>query len=197
MTRRTTWCLATLLAVPGIGAAQQPAPAWRFGLGAAQTWFSAAAVSVSDTRFSPSPGITVGAEVARQFGPWQLLAGADNRPAVLRAADSATVIEVRGVPLSRAGLRLGAGRELRLGHGVQLNVTGILRGDLWSLADDEQRFRPGGEFGLALHLNAGRLRIEQRVTAGLSASPFTARDLPEGYERRMLRWVGVGIGVGL
>jgi hypothetical protein len=48
-----------------------------------------------------------------------------------------------------------------------------------------------------LRFDAGALAIENRLTIGLSGSPFDTADLPDGYRRNSLKWMEVGVGVRL
>jgi hypothetical protein len=186
-----------LLAVPGTGAAQQPG-GWRLTASTAQTWFGAAAENDA-TRFGPSSGLGVGLGIIRQLRQWEVGLELEVQPAVLRAADSASAIEVPSVSFGRSGAALVVTRTIvHVGRATVVGGAGM-RADAWTLTAEDTRLRSGGELRLGIRLDAGPFRIDNMVTAGQSASPFEPDDLPEGYRKRALRWIGAGmvVSVGL
>ena len=190
--RMLSCALVLLAAVPLRGAAQQAG--WRADVSLGQLRFGSAAQDGS-TRFQPSPGLVTSLGVTRAAGRWEFTFAADHRPSVLRAADSTTVIEVPGAGMRRVGLVLGAGRRVAR-WGTAAFVAGArLRADVWSLSESDNRFRPGGELQMGMRLDAGPFALTNALTAGMSASPLTDGDLPEGYRRHRLTWLVLSAGV--
>ncbi|HYC32606.1 MAG TPA: hypothetical protein VEB59_10000, partial [Gemmatimonadales bacterium] len=111
-------------------------------------------------------------------------------------ANDAVAIRDRTADLSRYRAGLAVERRLaRLGNGlVFAEVEPTL--DLWSL-DGETRTRFGIQAGVTVRLPLGGLELEQRLVAGLSASPLEAADLGGEFALRALRVVGFGAGVRL
>lgn len=196
MSIRTYLCaILMLLAVPKSGMAQQPGP-WRITGTAGQTWFGPAAES-DGTRFAPSSGFGLGFGVSRTQSQWEIGLALESRPSVLRASDTASVVQIASVSFRRSSAVLGAARMV--GHaGKAAFIAGAgLRADMWTLSEADNRLRLGGEMRLGLRLDAGPFLVENSVQAGMSASPLDADDLPEGYRKRTLRWIGVGMTVSV
>ncbi|HET7109319.1 MAG TPA: hypothetical protein VFI41_00490 [Gemmatimonadales bacterium] len=194
MNKRASVCAALfLLAAPKSGAAQQAA-GWAISGSVAQTWFSHAATGES-TDFGPSPGLTVGVGFTRHFAKWEASLVADNAPSVLRASDSVSVLQISALSFGRTGLAFLLGRTLSRAGSASVIAGAGVRLDAWSLPEEEHRWRAGGEVHAALRFDAGALAIENRLTVGLSGSPFDAADLPGGYRRETLKWMEVGLGV--
>lgn len=197
MPRASLGACLMLLAVPVTGAAQQPG-GWRLTASTAQTWFGAAAENDA-TRFGPSPGLGMDLGIIRQLRQWEVGLELGVQPAVLRAADSASVIEIPSVSFGRSGAALVVARTIAHVGRAAVVGGGGLRADAWTLTAEETRFRLGGELRLGIRLDAGFFRIDNVVSAGRSASPFERADLPEGYRKRPLRWISAGmvVSVGL
>lgn len=193
MSKRTMCAALVLLAVPSPGAAQQPA-AWVVSASTGQTWFGTAATGEA-TDFGPSPGLTVSLGVTRRFDRWEASLGADNRPSVLRASDSISVLQISSLSFGRTGLTLTLGRMLARAGSASVIAGGGVRVDGWTLPEDEHRWRAGAEAYAALRFDTGAMVFENRASLGLSGSPFDAADLPEGYRRHTLTWMQVGVGV--
>ncbi|HET7604354.1 MAG TPA: hypothetical protein VFK36_15120 [Gemmatimonadales bacterium] len=193
MSKRTMCAALLLLAVPGIGAAQQPR-GWVVSGSAGQAWFSEAATGEA-TDFRPSPGLTVSLGVTRRFAKWEVSLMADTRPSVLRASDSVSVIQLSSLSFGRTGLTLTLGRTLARTGSASVVAGAGMRLDGWTLPEDGHRWRAGAEAHGAVRLGLGAVTVENRLTLGLSGSPFDAADLPDGYERRVLRWMEVDIGL--
>ncbi len=196
MSMRTYLCaILTLLAVPISGSAQQPG-AWRITGSAEQTWFGPAAEN-DGTRFAPSSGFGLGLGISRSQSQWEMRLDLESRPSVLRASDSASVVQIASVSFGRSSAVLGAARVVaHVGRAAVVAGAG-LRADLWTLSEADNRLRLGGEMRTGLRFDAGPFLVENSVRAGLSASPLDAGDLPEGYRRRALRWIGVGMTVSV
>lgn len=194
MSMRTYLCaILLLLAVPMSGSAQQPG-AWRITGSAGQTWFGPAAES-DGTRFAPSSGFGLGLGISRTLSQWEMGLDLESRPSVLRASDTASVIQIASVSFGRSSAVLGAARVVGyVGRAAFIAGAG-LRTDLWTLSEADNRLRLGGEMRVGLRLDAGPFRVENSVRAGMSASPLDAGDLPEGYRKRALRWISVGMAV--
>ncbi|HET8632573.1 MAG TPA: hypothetical protein VFL88_00385 [Gemmatimonadales bacterium] len=193
MSKRTMCAALLLLAVPGIGTAQQPG-GWAVTGSVGQTWFSKAATGES-TDFGPSPGLAVSLGVTRRFAGWEASLEADTRPSALRASDSVSVLEISALSFGRTGLTLGLGRTLALAGSASVITGAGLRLDGWTLPEDEHRWRAGAEAHGALRFGLGAVTLENRLTVGMSGSPFDAADLPDGYRRHALTWMQVGMGV--
>lgn len=184
-----------LLAAPIPGAAQQPGH-WHLTATVAQSWPTAAADNGA-THFGPSPGLAVGFGVSRDIGRWQAGLAIETRPSVLRAADSATIVEIPSVTFGRTGAVLSVSRVFaHLGRAAVVGGAG-LRADRWSATAETDRWRLGGLAQLGLQFDAGPLRIENGLRVGLTRSPFEADELPDGYRRTALRWVELAVGVSL
>lgn len=193
MSKRAMCAALVLLAAPGIGAAQQPR-AWVVSGSVAQEWFSSAATGEA-TDFGPSSGLAVSLGVTRRLDRWEASLVADSRPSVLRASDSESVLQLSSLSFGRTGLALTVGRTFQ-GAGSASIVAGAgLRVDGWTLPEDEHRWRAGAEAHAALRFEVGRVTLENRMTLGMSGSPFDAADLPDGYTRHRLAWMQVGVGV--
>jgi hypothetical protein len=52
------------------------------------------------------------------------------------------------------------------------------------------------ECRVTVRVPLGRVALENRIGAGLSGPPLDQVDLGDDLERRGLRWLAVGIGVG-
>ena len=197
MSKRAIVCAALfLLAVPKSGAAQQATGGWDISGSVAQAWFSNAATGES-TDFGPSPSLMVRLGVTRRFAKWEISFVADNTPSVLRASDSVSVLQISALSFGRTGLAFLLGRTLSHAGSASVVAGAGLRLDTWSLPEEEHRSRAGGEVHAALRFDAGALAVENRLTIGLSGSPFDAADLPDGYRRNSLKWMEVGVGVRL
>lgn len=193
MSKRAVCAALLLLAVPGIGTAQQPGK-WAITGLVAQSWFSRAATGEATT-FGPSPGLAASLGVSRRLGSWEASLSAESRPSVLRAADSVSVLELSALSFGRSGLAFSLARTVSHAGPASVIAGAGLRMDGWTLPEDEQRWRAGGELHAALRFDAGAVVLENRLTLGLSGSPFDAADLPDGYTRHTLRWMEVGLGV--
>jgi hypothetical protein len=194
MTMRASVCAALfLLAVPRSGAAQQGA-GWSISGSVGQAWFSSAA-SGESTDFGPSPGLTAGLGVTRRSARGELSLMPDNTPTVLRASDSVSVLQLSALSFGRTGLALSVARNLLRPGQVSAIAGAGLRMDGWTLPEEEHRWRAGVGVHAALRFDAGGLVIENRLAFGLSGSPFDPADLPDGYRRKSLKWMEVGLGV--
>lgn len=193
MSKRALCAALLLLAVPGIGAAQQPR-GWFVTGSVAQSWFGKAATGEA-TDFGPSPGLAVSLEMTRQFGSWEASLAVDSRPSVLRASDTESDLRLSSLSFGRTGLAVAVGRQLsRVGSASVVASAGI-RLDGWTLPEDQNRWRPGVEARAALRFGVGAVTLENRLAVGMSGSPFDAADLPNGYQRHGLMWMQMGIGV--
>jgi hypothetical protein len=193
MSMRAMCAALLLLAVPGTGAAQQPRR-WVVTGSVAQSWFGKTATGEA-TDFGPSPGLAVSLGVARHLGAWEVSLAADSRPSVLRASDSVSDLQLSSLSFGRTGLALTLGRQLARTASASVFAGAGLRLDGWTLPEDVLHWRAGTEAHLALRFGSGSVSLEDRVTIGISASPFDTADLPEGYERSALRWMSVEIGL--
>jgi hypothetical protein len=82
--------------------------------------------------------------------------------------------------------RLGAG-ELALSAGPTL--------DHWDTPGIGSRTVAGVRAGAVLAFSLGGMQWENRVTYGVSGSPFQKRDLPPGATVSALRTIGVGVAL--
>jgi hypothetical protein len=133
--------------------------------------------------------------ITRHFDRWEASLLADSRPSVVRASDSVSVLQLSSLSFGRTGLTLALGRTLTCAGAGSVIAGAGLRLDGWTLPENEHRWRTGAEAHAALRYDLGPLSLENRLTLGISGSPFDASDLPDGYERRMLKWMEVAIGV--
>lgn len=194
MSKCASLCAALLLlTVPGIGAAQQ-AGGWVVSGSVGQAWFSKAATG-EGTDFGPSPGLAVNMGVTRRFARWEASLTAETRPSVLRASDSVSVLQISALDFGRTGLTLALGRTLSRTGAMAVVAGAGVRLDAWTLPEDERRWRAGAETHAALRFDAGAIVLENRLTLGISGSPFVTADLPDGYRRTALTWMELGVGV--
>jgi hypothetical protein len=87
---------------------------------------------------------------------------------------------------------------LRLGTGAGLWVFAGPTVSFWALSDEPTRTRIGGRAGLELDSRlTTRLSAVTRLFGGISASAFSAEEIPPGYEVRSMPSAGVSLGLRL
>ena len=84
--------------------------------------------------------------------------------------------------------------RLRTGTGVRVFAGPTV--SFWALSDEPTRTRIGGRAGLELESQlTTRLSAVTRLFGGISASAFSAEEIPPGYEVRAMPSAGVSLGL--
>ena len=192
--------LAVLVLLAGLPrpAASQAAPAgWAVAAEAGIQTFSAIAARRAEatTSLVPRAAMVTGASLARRYRGWELEAGADLLTTAMAVEDAGLTVVARDATISRARLRLMAGRRVaRLGQAEVWASAGPSL-ERWSPRGAGARNRAGAGAGVRLRLDAGPFVLEHAVTVGIARSPLEANELPNGYELRPVRAAEIGLGV--
>ncbi len=192
--------LAVLVLLAGMPrpAASQAGPAgWAVAAAAGIETYSAIAArrAESVTSLVPRTAMVTGASLARGYRGWELEAGVDLLATALAVEDARLTVVARDASLSRARLRLMAGRRVaRLGQ-AEIRVSAGPSLERWSPRGAGARNRVGASVGLRFRLNAGPVALENALAVSMARSPLDPSDLPDGYEARMARTAEIGLGI--
>ncbi|MEP6571350.1 MAG: hypothetical protein ABJD11_01600 [Gemmatimonadota bacterium] len=191
--------LTLLFLAPRLCAAQQAREGWHLSLAALHVRFSGAAsdtlaIPGTTAHLQPQSRLSLDAAISRRSGAWEVSVAAGLSRGNLSAESPALRIVDRTSSANRyrASLALGH-RVAALGAG-ELVASVAPTFDYWSMTGLSGRVAPGVEAALDLRLPLGRFELVNRLSFGMTSSPFHQDELPLTSSAQGLRAFSLGIG---